>query len=306
MSKKTTNKKTDKELDDLDSFKAKSSERDSQIRQLTSALLDDNSSEESPTIDDSTNSIDNLPDNSGSNDLNKASDNTTNLAIVPDSDNLPDLNNSSDNFETDDFDYQDFNDSNKSTNDFDLPDFSDTDNLTLDDNSNSIDSTEKLRDKYRDHIRSLLIQDAINKSKKQGITTDINPANQLSDPDKYQMSVYDESLYAKLSKQTHAAQENASSNYSRGYYIVEQYLTPRLFERAEEGFDYYTIHLAELRNYLQERYVKVYKSPANHLYDYIDSIELVKHFAKMKHLSIVGNIDVSDINVDYLIITWRH
>lgn len=291
MSKKTNNKKTDKELNDLDSFKAKSSERDSQIRQLTSALLDDNSSEEAPTIDDSTNSIDNLPNNSGSNDLNKASDNTTNLAIVPDSDNLPDLNNSSDNFETNDFDYQDF---------------SDTDNLTLDDNSNSIDSTEKLRDKYRDHIRSLLIQDAINKSKKQGITTDINPANQLSDPDKYQMSVYDESLYAKLSKQTHAAQENASSNYSRGYYIVEQYLTPRLFERANEGFDYYTINLVDLRNYLQERYVKVYKSPANHLYDYIDSIELVKHFAKMKHLSIVGNIDVSDINVDYLIITWRH
>lgn len=268
MSKKTNNKKTDKELDDFDSFNAKSSERDSQIRQLTSALLDDNSSEEAPTIDDS-----------------------TNLAIVPDSDNLPDLNNSSDNFETNDFDYQDF---------------SDTDNLTLDDNSNSIDSTEKLRDKYRDHIRSLLIQDAINKSKKQGITTDINPANQLSDPDKYQMSVYDESLYAKLSKQTHAAQENASSNYSRGYYIVEQYLTPRLFERANEGFDYYTINLVDLRNYLQERYVKVYKSPANHLYDYIDSIELVKHFAKMKHLSIVGNIDVSDINVDYLIITWRH
>lgn len=291
MSKKTNNKKTDKELDDFDSFNAKSSERDSQIRQLTSALLDDNSSEEAPTIDDSTNSIDNLPNNSGSNDLNKASDNTTNLAIVPDSDNLPDLNNSSDNFETNDFDYQDF---------------SDTDNLTLDDNSNSIDSTEKLRDKYRDHIRSLLIQDAINKSKKQGITTDINPANQLSDPDKYQMSVYDESLYAKLSKQTHAAQENASSNYSRGYYIVEQYLTPRLFERANEGFDYYTINLVDLRNYLQERYVKVYKSPANHLYDYIDSIELVKHFAKMKHLSIVGNIDVSDINVDYLIITWRH
>lgn len=291
MSKKTNNKKTDKELDDFDSFNAKSSERDSQIRQLTSALLDDNSSEEAPTIDDSTNSIDNLPNNSGSNDLNKASDNTTNLAIVPDSDNLPDLNNSSDNFETNDFDYQDF---------------SDTDNLTLDDNSNSINSTEKLRDKYRDHIRSLLIQDAINKSKKQGITTDINPANQLSDPDKYQMSVYDESLYAKLSKQTHAAQENASSNYSRGYYIVEQYLTPRLFERANEGFDYYTINLVDLRNYLQERYVKVYKSPANHLYDYIDSIELVKHFAKMKHLSIVGNIDVSDINVDYLIITWRH
>ena len=52
--------------------------------------------------------------------------------------------------------------------------------------------------------------------------------------------------------------------------------------------------------------MKIYKSPANHLYDYIDSIELVKHFAKMKHLSIVGNIDVSDINVDYLIITWRH
>lgn len=285
MSKKTNNKKIDKELDDFDSFKAKSSERDSQIHQLTSALLDDNSSKESPTIDDSTNSIDNLPDNSGSNDLNKTSDNTNNLSIVPDSDNLPD------NFETDDFDYQDF---------------SDTDNLTLDDNSNSIDSTEKLRDKYRDHIRSLLIQDAINKSKKQGITTDINPANQLSDPDKYQMSVYDESLYAKLSKQTHAAQENASSNYSRGYYIVEQYLTPRLFERANEGFDYYTINLVDLRNYLQERYVKVYKSPANHLYDYIDSIELVKHFAKMKHLSIVGNIDVSDINVDYLIITWRH
>lgn len=265
MSKKTNNKKTDKELNDLDSFKAKSSERDSQIHQLTSDLLDDNSSEESPTIDDSTNSIDNLPDNSGSNDLNKTSDNTNNLSIVPDSDNL-----------------------------------------TLDDNSNSIDSTEKLRDKYRDHIRSLLIQDAINKSKKQGITTDINPANQLSDPDKYQMSVYDESLYAKLSKQTHAAQENASSNYSRGYYIVEQYLTPRLFERANEGFDYYTINLVDLRNYLQERYVKVYKSPANHLYDYIDSIELVKHFAKMKHLSIVGNIDVSDINIDYLIITWRH
>lgn len=285
MSKKTNNKKIDKELDDFDSFKAKSSERDSQIHQLTSALLDDNSSKESPTIDDSTNSIDNLPDNSGSNDLNKTSDNTNNLSIVPDSDNLPD------NFETDDFDYQDF---------------SDTDNLTLDDNSNSIDSAEKLHDKYRDHIRSLLIQDAINKSKKQGITTDINPANQLSDPDKYQMSVYDESLYAKLSKQTHAAQENASSNYSRGYYIVEQYLTPRLFERANEGFDYYTINLVDLRNYLQERYVKVYKSPANHLYDYIDSIELVKHFAKMKHLSIVGNIDVSDINVDYLIITWRH
>lgn len=291
MSKKTNNKKTDKEFDDFDSFNAKSSERDSQIRQLTSALLDDNSSKESPTIDDSTNSIDNLPNNSGSNDLNKASDNTTNLAIVPDSDNLQDLNNSSNNFEINDFDYQDF---------------SDTDNLTLDDNSNSIDSTEKLRDKYRDHIRSLLIQDAINKSKKQGITTDINPANQLSDPDKYQMSVYDESLYAKLSKQTHAAQENASSNYSRGYYIVEQYLTPRLFERANEGFDYYTINLVDLRNYLQERYVKVYKSPANHLYDYIDSIELVKHFAKMKHLSIIGNIDVSDINVDYLIITWRH
>lgn len=291
MSKKTNNKKIDKELDDFDSFKAKSSERDSQIHQLTSALLDNNSSNESPTIDDSTNSIDNLPDNSGSNDLNKTSDNTNNLSIVPDSDNLPDLNNLPDNFETDDFDYQDF---------------SDTDNLTLDDNSNSIDSTEKLRDKYRDHIRSLLIQDAINKSKKQGITTDINPANQLSDPDKYQMSVYDESLYAKLSKQTHAAQENASSNYSRGYYIVEQYLTPRLFERANEGFDYYTINLVDLRNYLQERYVKVYKSPANHLYDYIDSIELVKHFAKMKHLSIVGNIDVSDINVDYLIITWRH
>lgn len=265
MSKKTNNKKIDKELDDFDSFKAKSSERDSQIHQLTSALLDDNSSKESPTIDDSTNSIDNLPDNSGSNDLNKTSDNTNNLSIVPDSDNL-----------------------------------------TLDDNSNSIDSAEKLRDKYRDHIRSLLIQDAINKSKKQGITTDINPANQLSDPDKYQMSVYDESLYAKLSKQTHAAQENASSNYSRGYYIVEQYLTPRLFERANEGFDYYTINLVDLRNYLQERYVKVYKSPANHLYDYIDSIELVKHFAKMKHLSIIGNIDVSDINVDYLIITWRH
>lgn len=302
MSKKTNNKKIDKELDDFDSFKAKSSERDSQIHQLTSDLLDDNSSEESPTIDDSTNSI----DNSGSNDLNKASDNTTNLAIVPDSDNLPDLNNSSDNFETDDFNYQDFNDSNKSINDFDLPDFSDTDNLTLDDNSNSINSAEKLRDKYRNHIRSLLIQDAVNKSKKQGITTDINPANQLSDPDKYQMSVYDESLYAKLSKHTHAAQENISSNYSRGCYIVEQYLTPRLFKRAEEGFDYYTIHIAELRDYLQERYVNVYKSPANHLYDYIDSIEFVKHFAKMKHLSIVGNIDVSDINVDYLIITWRH
>lgn len=291
MSKKTNNKKTDKELNDLDSFKAKSSERDSQIHQLTSALLDDNSSKESPTIDDSTNSIDNLPDNSGSNDLNKTSDNTNNLSIVPDSDNLPDLNNLPDNFETDDFDYQDF---------------SDTDNLTLDDNSNSIDSTEKLRDKYRDHIRSSIFKNAIKQSTNQGKHNNINHTNQLSDPDKYHMSVYDDSLYAKLSKQTNAAQENASSNYSRGYYIVDQYLTPRLFERAKEGFDYYTINLVDLRNYLQERYVKVYKSPANHLYDYIDSIELVKHFAKMKHLSIIGNIDVSDINVDYLIITWRH
>ena len=183
----------------------------------------------------------------------------------------------------------------------DLPDIDDPDNLHLNNKSNSINHLNSLRAQ----IRSSILRNA-KQSTNQGMYNNINPANQLSDPDKYHMSVYDDSLYAKLSKRTNAAQENASSNYSRGYYIVDQYLTPRLFKRAKEGFDYYTINLVDLRNYLQERYVKVYKSPANHLYDYIDSIELVKHFAKMKHLSIVGNIDVSDINVDYLIITWRH
>lgn len=296
MSKKRNNKKTDKELDDFDSFKAKSSERDSQIHQLPLASHDHNLSKELPTID-------NLPDNSDSNDLDKVLDHYNNLAIVPDSDDSPDFSGSDDlpDFSGSD-DLSDFNGSD------DLPDIDGSDDLSdiddsddLNNKSNSINHLNSLRAQ----IRSSILRNA-KQSTNQGMHNNINPANQLSDPDKYHMSVYDDSLYAELSKRTNAAQENASSNYSRGYYIVDQYLTPRLFKRAKEGFDYYTINLVDLRNYLQERYVKVYKSPANHLYDYIDSIELVKHFAKMKHLSIVGNIDVSDINVDYLIITWRH
>lgn len=297
MSKKRNNKKTDKEPDGLDSFKVKSPELDPQIHQLPLASHDHNSSKALPHIDDSASVIDNSPDNSGSNDLDKVLDHYNNLAIVPDSDNLPDIDDLND--------LQDFSGSDDLPDidgSDDLPDIDDPDDLHLNNNSNSINHLNSLRAQ----IRSSILKNAIKQSTNQGEHNNINPTNQLSDPDKYHMSVYDDSLYAKLSKQTNVAQENASSNYSRGYYIVDQYLTPRLFKRAKEGFDYYTINLVDLRNYLQERYVKVYKSPANHLYDYIDSIELVKHFAKMKHLSIVGNIDVSDINVDYLIITWRH
>ena len=290
MSKKRNNKKTDKEPDGLDSFKVTSSKLDSQIHQLPSASHDHNSSKELPTIDNLPDNSDisddlDLPDFNGSNDSPDFSG-SDDLPDFSGSDDLPDIDGSDD--------LSDFNGSD------DLPDIDDSDDLN--NNSNSIDYSNSLRDQ----IRSSIFKNAIKQSTNQGKHNNINPANQLSDPDKYHMSVYDDSLYAKLSKRTNAAQENASSNYSRGYYIVDQYLTPRLFKRAKEGFDYYTINLVDLRNYLQERYVKVYKSPANHLYDYIDSIELVKHFAKMKHLSIVGNIDVSDINVDYLIITWRH
>ena len=304
MSKKRNNKKTDKEPNGLDSFKVTSSKLDPQIHQLPSASHDDNSSEESPTIDDSASVIDNSPDINGSNDLDKILDHLNNLGIVPDSDDSPDISdlndlpNISDSDDLPDIDgSNDLPDSDGSN---DLPDIDGSNDL--DNKSNNINHLNSLRAQ----IRSSILKNAIKQSTNQGKHNNINPTNQLSDPDKYHMSVYDDSLYAKLSKRTNAAQENASSNYSRGYYIVDQYLTPRLFERAKEGFDYYTINLVDLRNYLQERYVKVYKSPANHLYDYIDSIELVKHFAKMKHLSIVGNIDVSDINVDYLIITWRH
>ena len=296
MSKKRNNKKTDKEPDGLDSFKVTSSKLDSQTHQLPSASHDHNSSKALPTIDDSASAIDNSPDSDISDDLDLLDFSGSNDS--PDfsgSDNLPDIDGSDD--------LSDFNGSD------DLPDIDGSDDLSdiddsddLDDKSNSIDHSNNLRDQ----IRSSIFKNAIKQSTNQGKHNNINPTNQLSDPDKYHMSVYDDSLYAKLSKQTNEAQENASSNYSRGYYIVDQYLTPRLFKRAKEGFDYYTINLVDLRNYLQERYVKVYKSPANHLYDYIDSIELIKYFAKMKHLSIVGNIDVSDINVDYLIITWRH
>ena len=108
----------------------------------------------------------------------------------------------------------------------------------------------------------------------------------VKDPDIMQLSKYDNSLYEKLRERTADQKESVYSAYSRGLSILEQYLYPILFKRAETGFDNVIIDPSKAFEFLMSRYIIVYKTDPHKLYVHEDIFDLLNEIVEGSHLKL--------------------